>query len=47
MNRLNRIYNRVLNRIFPKRRETLLTKIMKMDQELGLYDEPFNTKDNG
>lgn len=45
MNKLNKIYNRVLNRIFPKRRERLLAKIMKMDQELGLYDEPFNTKE--
>ena len=45
MNKLNRIYNRVLNRIFPKRRGRLLAKIMKMDQELGLYDETFKTKE--
>lgn len=46
MNKLNKIYNRILNRIFPKRRERLLAKIMKMDQELGLYDEPFKRKEN-
>lgn len=36
---LKRWWNRFLNWFFPNRRARLLSKIMKSDQELGLYDE--------
>ena len=38
--KMKRYFNKFLNWIIPKRRERLLAKIMKLDQELGLYDEP-------
>jgi hypothetical protein len=42
---MKRYWNRFLNWLIPSRRERLLTKIMKQDQEMGLYDETFNTKE--
>ena len=39
---MKRCWNKFLNWIIPNRRWRLLSKIMKMDQELGLYDEPSN-----
>ena len=35
---LRRHWNRFLNWLIPGRRARLLAKIMKMDQELGLYE---------
>jgi len=40
MSKLKKIWNRFLNRVIPGRRARLLAKIMQLDQELGLYDEP-------
>lgn len=34
----NKYYNIFLNWIIPNRRSRLLQKMMKQDQELGLYD---------
>ena len=42
---MKRYWNKFLNWIIPNRRQRLLAKIMKMDQELGLYDEPSNKED--
>ena len=42
---MKRYWNRFLNWLIPSRRKRLLSEIMKQDQELGLYDEPFNTKE--
>jgi len=42
---MKRYWNKFLNWLLPNRRERLLAEIMKRDQELGLYDEPFNTKE--
>jgi hypothetical protein len=39
MSKLKKIWNRFLNRIMPGRRARLLSKIMQLDQELGLYNE--------
>jgi len=36
---LKKSWNRFLNWLFPGRRASLLSEIMKSDQELGLYDE--------
>ena len=41
---MKRYWNKFLNWLMPHRMERLLTKIMKRDQKLGLYDETFNTK---
>lgn len=41
---MKRYWNKFLNWLMPRRRESLLTKIMKQNQKLGLYDETFNTK---
>jgi hypothetical protein len=38
MNNLQRLYNRVLNYIFPSRRAKILAKMMEEDQKLGLYN---------
>jgi hypothetical protein len=38
MNNLQRLYNRVLNFIFPSRRAKILAKMMEEDQKLGLYN---------
>ena len=35
---MKRYWNKFLNWLIPKRRERLLAKIMKLDQELGLYE---------
>ena len=35
---MKRYWNKFLNWIIPNRRERLLAKIMKLDQELGLYE---------
>jgi len=39
---MKRYWNKFLNWIIPNRRQRLLSKIMKIDQELGLYDDPSN-----
>lgn len=36
---MEKYWNRFLNWLIPGRRARLLAKIMKMDQEAGLYDE--------
>ena len=36
---MKRYWNKFLNWLIPNRKERLLSKIMKIDQELGLYDE--------
>ena len=38
MSGIKRLYNRVLNYIFPSRRAKILAKIMEEDQKLGLYN---------
>jgi hypothetical protein len=38
MSGIKRIYNRVLNYIFPSRRAKILAKMMEEDQKLGLYN---------
>ena len=38
-------WNKFLNWLQPNRREKFLAEIMKRDQELGLYEENFKTKD--
>jgi len=45
LKKLNRFWNRILNWVIPNRRARLLGEIMKMDQELGLYDETMKTKE--
>lgn len=45
LKKLNRFWNRILNRFIPNRRARLLSEIVKMDQELGLYDETMKTKE--
>ena len=42
---MKRLWNKFLNWLIPNRRKSLLAEIMKRDQELGLYDKPFNTKE--
>jgi hypothetical protein len=42
---MKRYWNKFLNWLIPNRRQRLLRKIMEQDQELGLYDETFNTKE--
>ena len=42
---MKRYWNKFLNWLLSNRRERLLSEIMKQDQELGLYDEPFKTKE--
>jgi len=42
---MKRYWNKFLNWLIPSRREKLLVKIMKQDQELGLYDKTSNTKE--
>ena len=39
-------YNKFLNWVSPKRRKRLLIEIIKGDEDLGLYDETFKTKEN-
>ena len=38
MSSIKRLYNRVLNYIFPSRRAKILAKMMEEDQKLGLYN---------
>jgi hypothetical protein len=38
-------WNKFLNWLIPNRREKLLIKMIRESEELGLYDEPFNTKE--
>lgn len=42
---MRRYWNKFLNWLIPNRREKILTKMVKQSQEIGLYDEPFNTKE--
>ncbi len=42
---MKKYWNKFLNWLIPNRRQRLLEKIVKQDQELGLYDETFNTKE--
>ena len=42
---MKRYWNKFLNWLLPNRRQRLLAEIMKKDQESGLYDETFNTKE--
>jgi|TARA_R110001592_G_scaffold12879_3_gene60539 hypothetical protein len=44
---MKKYWNKFLNWLIPSRRGRLLAEIMKRDQELGLYDETLNTKENG
>lgn len=46
MRTLRRNWNRFLNWIFPGRKARILSKMTKRDQELGLYEEDFNLKNN-
>ena len=41
---MRRYWNKFLNWLIPNRRQKILSKMIKADEELGLYDEPFNTK---
>ena len=36
---MRRYWNKFLNWLIPSRRARLISKIMKQDQELGLYDD--------
>ena len=38
MSSIKRLYNRVLNYIFPSRRAKILAKMMEEDQKVGLYN---------
>jgi hypothetical protein len=40
-----RYWNRFLNWLIPNRRERLLKQMIKESEELGLYDETFNTNE--
>ncbi len=42
---MRRYWNKFLNWLIPRRRARLLAEIMKRDQELGLWDETFKTKE--
>lgn len=42
---MKRYWNRFLNWLIPSRRKRLISEIMKLDQDSGLYDESFNTKE--
>ena len=42
---MKRYWNKLLNWLIPKRRQKILSKMIKADEELGLYDEPFKTKE--
>jgi len=42
---MRRYWNRFLNWLIPSRKERLLTKMMKQDQELGLYAKTFKIKE--
>lgn len=42
---MRRYWNKFLNWLIPNRRKNLLIKMMRNDEELGLYDEFFNTKE--
>jgi hypothetical protein len=38
-------WNKFLNWLMPNRREKILIRMMRDAEELGLYDEPFKTKE--
>jgi len=43
---MRKYLNRFLIRLLPKRmRKKLLVEVMETDEEYGLYDEPFKTKE--
>lgn len=42
---MKQYWNRFLNWLIPNRRQRILAEIMMKDQEDGLYDETFNTKE--
>jgi hypothetical protein len=42
---MKKYWNKFLNWLIPSRRRRILTEMTRKDQELGLYDEPFNTKE--
>jgi len=42
---MRRYWNKFLNWLIPNRRQKILIKMMKESQEMGLYDETFNTKE--
>lgn len=42
---MKRYWNKFLNWVFPKRRERLLIEMMRKDEDLGLYNETFKTKE--
>ena len=42
---IKRYWNKFLNWLIPNRRQKILIKMMKESEEMGLYDEPFNTKE--
>lgn len=39
MNQVKRYWNNFLNWLIPNRRQKLLSKMVRQDQELGLYGE--------
>lgn len=41
---MKRYWNKFLNWLIPNRREKLLIKMVKQNQELGLYNKTFDTK---
>jgi hypothetical protein len=43
---MKRYWNKFLNWLIPNRREKLLIKMVKQNQELGLYDEPLTLNRN-
>ena len=42
---MKKYWNKLLNWLLSNRKEKLLAEIMKRDQELGLYEETFKTKE--
>ena len=44
---MKKYYNKFLNWLIPGRRSRILAEIMRLDQEMGLYDkEPFKSNKN-
>ena len=43
--KFKKYWNKFLNWLIPNRMEKLLIKMVIESEELGLYDEPFNTKE--
>lgn len=42
---MKRHWHKFLNWLIPNRRRKIIIEMMKDDEELGLYDEPFKTKE--